>query len=187
LAAELTLPDLVAAGDRALQLGCAEEEIAGLVRSNSGRRGNVLARQAAVMLDRRSRSRPESHLRVAVEVAGLDCFEVNEPIVGEFGEWLAEPDLSCTEAKIALEYQGDEHARVGRMRKDITRLADLRRGGWLVLLYGPAEVFGRPWQIGPELRQLVGQRAPHLLRRDRTAGAREIASRVVDERMSGQW
>ena len=176
LAAELTLPDLVAAGDCALRLGCTEEEIAGLIRTKAGHRGNMLARHAAAMLDRRSRSRPESHLRVVVRQAGLDCFEVNEPIVSGHGEWLAQPDLSCAEAKIALEFQGAEHARVGRMRKDITRLADLRRAGWLALLYGPAEVFGRPWQIGPELRQLVRQRAPHLLRGDRKVGVRQIVS-----------
>ena len=175
LAADLSLPDLVAAGDRALQLGCPADELAVLLRSMSRRRGNARARRAAGLLDKRSRSRPESHLRVAVRLAGLDCFEVNEPIVDEYGEWLAEPDLSCVAAKIALEYQGSDHAEIGRMRRDISRLTDLRRHGWLVLLYGPAEVFGRPWQIGPELRQLVRQRAPHLLPR-----------RVVSSRTNGQ-
>jgi very-short-patch-repair endonuclease len=165
LAAELTLPDLVAASDRALQLGCRREDIAQLLRGMVRRRGNALARRAVPLLNARSRSRPESHLRVAVRQAGLDCFEVNEPITDDHGGWLAEPDLSCREARIALEYQGLDHAEVGRMRRDITRLTDLRRHGWLVLLYGPAQVFGHPWQIAPELRQLIGQRAPELLRR----------------------
>jgi very-short-patch-repair endonuclease len=176
LAVEIPLPDLVAAGDRALQLGCSPDEIVSLVRSRSGRRGNTLARRAACLLDKRSRSRPESHLRVAVRLAGLDFFEVNEPVVDEYGEWLAEPDLSCAEAKIALEYQGSEHAETRRMRRDITRLTDLRRRGWLVLWYGPAEVFARPWQIAPELRQLIRQRAPQLLH----------GRRVVSSRASGQ-
>jgi len=104
---------------------------------------------------------------LAVRAAGLQCFEVNEPVLDEVGEWLAEPDLSCAEAKIALEYQGSDHADLLRMRRDITRATDLRQRGWLVLSYGPAQVFGRPWQIGPELRQLVEQRAPHLLRPSR--------------------
>jgi very-short-patch-repair endonuclease len=167
LAADLSLPDLVAAGDRALQLGCSIAQIEEQLRSMAHRRGNHAARLAAPLLDRRSKSRPESHLRVAVRAAGLRCFEVNKPVVDEVGEWLAEPDLSCAEAKIALEYQGSDHADVARMRRDITRTTDLRQRGWLVLLYGPAQVFGRPWQIGPELRQLVEQRAPRLLRSSR--------------------
>ncbi|HJQ02237.1 MAG TPA: DUF559 domain-containing protein [Jatrophihabitans sp.] len=167
LAADLSLPDLVAAGDRALQLGCSIAQIEEQVRSMAHRRGNRAARLAAPLLDGRSKSRPESHLRVAVRAAGLHCFEVNKPVVDEVGEWLAEPDLSCAEAKIALEYQGSDHADVARMRRDITRATDLRQRGWLVLLYGPAQVFSRPWQIGPELRQLVEQRAPGLLRSSR--------------------
>lgn len=169
LAADLSLPDVVAAGDRALQLGCSIDEISELVRVMAGRRGNRRARQAVPLLDQRSRSRPETHLRIAVRLAGLDCFEVNEPIIDDAGEWLAEPDLSCSEAKIALEYQGSDHVDLRRMRRDITRTTDLRQRGWLVLCYGPAQVFGRPWQIGPELWQLVGQRAPRLVRRGRIA------------------
>ena len=51
------------------------------------------------------------------------------------------------------------------MRADITRSVDLRTEGWLVLYYGPAQVFGRPWQIAPELRAVVRERAPRLIRR----------------------
>jgi very-short-patch-repair endonuclease len=167
LAADLSLPDLVAAGDRALQLGCSIEAIHEMTRIMTRQRGNRQARQAAPLLDRRSRSRPESHLRVAVRLAGLDCFEANRPILDDVGAWLAEPDLSCAEARIALEYQGSDHADPARMRRDITRAIDLRQRGWLVLFYGPAQVFGRPWQIGPELWQLMAERAPRLVRRGR--------------------
>lgn len=163
LATDLSLPDLVAAGDRALRLGCRIAEIEELLRVMAGRRGNRRARIAAPLLDARSRSRPESHLRVAVRDGGLDCFEVNVPIFDRHGQWLAEPDLSCVQARIALEYQGIDHADPARMRADITRAADLRQRGWLMLAYGPAEVLGRPWQIVPELRELIRQRAPGLL------------------------
>ena len=91
-------------------------------------------------------------------------FEVNDPVYRDEGGWLAEPDLSLDEAKIALEYQGSDHAEVKRMRKDITRFTDMRRDGWLTLPYGPAEVFGQPWLIKPEVREIVRLRAPHLLR-----------------------
>jgi hypothetical protein len=99
------------------------------------------------MLNGRSRSRPESHLRVAASAPDLPPLAVNEAVYRDVGGWLAEPDLSLAEAKIALEYQGADHAKVKRMRKDITRGTDMRREGWRCLPYGPVEVFGRPWQI----------------------------------------
>jgi very-short-patch-repair endonuclease len=105
---------------------------------------------------------------VAASAPDLPRFEVNVAVYRADGRgWLAEPDLSLDEAKIALEYQGEDHAQLAQMRKDITRETDLRREGWRCLQYGPAEVFGRPWQIAPELRALIRERAPHLLRRER--------------------
>jgi hypothetical protein len=164
LAAELPLADLVAAGDRALQLGCTREDIATTIARSRRMRGVQLARLAVPMLDERSRSRPESHLRVAASAPDLPRLQVNVAVYRDEGGWLAEPDLSLAEAKIALEYQGEDHADVARMRKDITRGADMRREGWACLFYGPAEVFGRPWQIAPELRLLIRKRARQLLR-----------------------
>lgn len=168
LARAFGVPDLVAAGDSALRLGCTVEELAATLRRCPRARGARRAAIALPLLDARSRSRPESHLRVAASAADLPHFEVNVAIYRDHGRgWLAEPDLSLAEAKIALEYQGEDHADVQRMRKDISRETDLRREGWKCLSYGPAEVFGRPWQIAPELRALIKERAPHLLRRRR--------------------
>lgn len=163
LATQLSLPDLVAAGDRALQLGTTEDELWDMARQLAGQRGVRAARYALGFLNARSASRPESHLRFAVEEAGLSCFNVNVAIRDRYGQWLAEPDLSCEDARIALEYQGADHASIVRMRRDITRETDLRRNEWLTLYYGPAEVFGRPWLIAPEVRRLIRRRAPGLL------------------------
>ena len=163
LAAELRQADLVAAGDSALRLGTTVEEIIVLVARGRRVPGIVRARDTVGLLDGRSRSRPESHLRVAVAHLKLP-FLVNEPVYRDAGGWLAEPDLALVEAKLALEYQGIDHADPDRMRRDITRFADLRAEGWLALPYGPAEVFGRPWQIAAEVRAAVRSRAPALLR-----------------------
>jgi hypothetical protein len=168
LGAVLPLADLVAAGDSALRGGCPIEELADAVERSRHVRGVLNARNALPLLDARSRSRPESHLRMAILGPDMPRFEVNEAVYRDAGGWLAEPDLSLAEAKLALEYQGSDHADVGRMRKDITRGVDLRREGWLVLEFGPAEVFGRPWQIRPEVRYRIAERAPHLLPRRRS-------------------
>lgn len=167
LAAVLAVPDLVAAGDSALRGGCTLEQLQGAVSRSVRLRGVRRAREALPLLDKRSRSRPESHLRVAVSAPDMPRFEVNEPVYRDDGGWLAEPDLSLAEARLALEYQGADHADLKRMRKDITRDTDMRRERWLTLAYGPAEVFKRPWEIRPEVRRFIRERAPHLLRPSR--------------------
>jgi hypothetical protein len=163
LAGALSLPDLVAAGDYVLRAGVSAAELAAVIDRTDHAPFSKVARQALPMLDGRSRSRPESHLRVAVSGPGMPRFEVNVPVYREEGGWLAEPDLSLEEAKLALEYQGADHAEVRRMRRDLTRGVDLRSDRWLSLPYGPAEVFGRPWVIRAEVRETVLERAPWLM------------------------
>jgi len=133
------------------------------LRASSRRHNAKRAYAALELLDERSRSRPESHLRVAISGPGMPRFEVNVAIYRSEGGWLAEPDLSLKEARLALEYQGADHAALKRMRKDITRFTDMRRDEWLTIPYGPAEVFGQPYLIKPEIRHLIGIRAPQLL------------------------
>jgi hypothetical protein len=103
-------------------------------------------------------------MRVAISSPQLPKFEVNMPVYRAEGGWLAEPDLSLPEARLALEYQGEDHAEKKRMRKDITRATDMRDDEWLIHDYGPNEVFVRPSVIFREVLRDVGRRAPHLLR-----------------------
>ena len=60
-----------------------------------------------------------------------------------FGGWLAEPDLHYAQARLALEYNGAEHASLARMRKDSVRLLDLQRAGWEVRTYTAVHAFSR--------------------------------------------
>lgn len=163
LARYLDLPDLVAAGDSALRAGAKLHQLAALLDASPFAPRSRTARRALDLLDARSRSRPESHLRVAVSGLSIEPFGVNTAVYRAESGWLAEPDLSLPAAKLALEYQGSDHAEIARMRKDITRFADLRSENWLVLPYGPAEVFSRPSAIRAEVRREIWQRAPHLL------------------------
>lgn len=148
LARVLTIPDLVAAGDSALRGLTSRTALSRAVAANAKRPGAGNARRALPVLDGRSRSRPESHMRYALVSSGLPAPKVNEPVYDEHGEWLAEPDLAYDDVRIALEYNGADHADVSRMRRDMTRALDMvDRGGWLTLGFGPTEVFRRPDQI----------------------------------------
>jgi hypothetical protein len=155
LADRLVPADLVALGDSALRGTATVEEMQMLVKRAYHRRGVVLARRVLPLLDARSRSRPESHLRFILVDAGLPAPAVNEPIYDSFGGWLAEPDLSYKDVRLAIEYNGAAHAEIERMRRDITRELDIElRGNWRTVVFGPTEVFQRPDQVVLHVRKL---------------------------------
>lgn len=109
-------------------------------------------------LDARSRSRPESHLRFGLVSAGLPRPDVNEPIFNDHGEWLAEPDLSYKDARLAIEYNGALHAGRDRMRRDMTRGIDVIDGKWWSMPVGPVEVFQRMDRLAGVIRRLRQER-----------------------------
>lgn len=155
LADRLSPPDLVAVGDSALRGAASTEEMEILLKRANHRRGVVLARRVLPLLDSRSRSRPESHLRFALVDAGLPKPAVNEPIYNSRGEWLGEPDLSYDDVLLAIEYNGAAHAEIERMRRDITRELDIEiRGNWRTVVFGPTEVFRRPDEVVLHVRRL---------------------------------
>lgn len=166
LAETLSMPDLIAAGDSALRGAATLADLGAVLAQAFHRRGVVRGRAALKLLDARSRSRPESHLRYALVSSGLPAPEVNKAIYTNTGEWLAEPDLHYGEARLALEYNGADHAEPDRMRRDLTRDVDIQhRGGWRIVAFGPAEVFRRPEQTAAFVRELLRECAPQLLRR----------------------
>jgi hypothetical protein len=168
LAGVLSMPDLVAAGDSVLR-GQHADDLDEMLRRARGRRWIRKARAAREFLDGRSRSRPESHLRYALVSNGLPTPEVNRAIYTASGEWLAEPDLHYKRARLALEYNGDEHASKGRMRKDITRTLDILDDDWLTIPFGPVQVFDRPEQCASRVRRYLDLRDPGWWRRPRVA------------------
>jgi len=168
LAEILPLGDLVAAGDSAIRLGLATaERLAQALRARRSRRGCRVATRALPLLDGRSRSRPESRLRVVIVLAGLPRPAVNTAVVDEHGGWLAEPDLSYQAARLGIEYQGAVHAEPRRMRRDVSRHMDLRRAGWEMLYYTADQVFSHPDVIVRDVTTALRDRAPHLLRPSR--------------------
>lgn len=160
LGERLSMPDLVAAGDSALRAGASLDQLA-MMAARARRRGGIVRVRAALpLLNARSRSRPESHLRYALVSSGLPEPAVNEPIHDQYGQWLGEPDLSYDDVQLAIEYNGADHAKVRRMRRDITREVDIGfRGRWRTVTFGPVEVFGRPDQIASYVRELRRERA----------------------------
>lgn len=163
IAALLDVYDLVAAGDRALQVGADIAELQQRTAALRRLRGTTRCRAAAPILHSGSRSRPESRIRAALSLAGLPMPEVNQPIFDEHGQWLAEPDLHYKAARLAIEYNGSDHASVERMRKDATRTLDMLRADWLVRIYTAVDAFRRLDGVVADTRDILMRRAPELL------------------------
>jgi hypothetical protein len=163
LAAILDVYDLVAAGDSALRAGADHARLCGRVAVQHRRRGTRAARRTVVHLDARSRSRPESRIRAALVLAGLPKPQVNRAIYDEFGQWLAEPDLHYREAKLALEYNGADHAGIKRIRQDSVRLLDQQREEWEIRTYTAPHAYSRLHEVVDDVTTLLSRRAPELL------------------------
>lgn len=65
---------------------------------------------------------------------GLPCPRVNDPIYDPEGRFVALPDLSYRELKIAIEYDGDVHRTDPRTwRRDIARRQAMEALGWRII------------------------------------------------------
>jgi very-short-patch-repair endonuclease len=151
----LSLPDLVAAGDflirRDLPL-TTHGRLGEAVRQFPGRRGKPRLRVAVELLNDRSESRRESHLRVILVQARIPGLEVNWPITTAGGHHYR-ADLAFPQKKMVIEYQSRYHGDEVQRRKDMTRRARLEADGWYVMevnaddLRDPAELVHRIRQV----------------------------------------
>lgn len=135
--------DLVCAGDALVRHWCGLDELrqAARVRSVRGRRARAALAYVRCDVD----SAPETRLRLLLVLAGLP-----EPVVGRDvhdagGRWIARPDLSYPELRIAIEYEGEHHRTDPRQwARDIARQEQLEALGWIVLRITAQDLYVRP-------------------------------------------
>ena len=135
LADLLALVDLVVVGDAIVRLGlCSPERLCAEAATARTRR-SLLARRAAVLVRPRVDSPMESRLRLLLVLAGLPEPRTNVDVRADDGLWLARPDLSYPELRIAIEYDG-RHQLLDdeQWAHDIGRKEALDRRGWRVIV-----------------------------------------------------
>ncbi|HET8616939.1 MAG TPA: DUF559 domain-containing protein [Actinomycetales bacterium] len=159
LAARLSLVDLVVVADAALRRGLVTTaQLATTVETWSTRPGAALLRRALPLVEPRTDSPMETRLRLLLVLAGLP-----QPVAGRdvalTGAWIARPDLSYPELRIAIEYDGDHH-RVDRQQwqSDIYRRRLLEEAGWLVLVFTADDVLRRPDETVRRVRSALQSR-----------------------------
>lgn len=125
----------------------------------AGRRGVARLRTALPNIRERTDSLMESRTRLTLVRAGLPCPEVNVPVHDAAGRFLAMPDLTYREPRLALEYDGDVHRteRATWMR-DIRRRESLQAAGWAVMTVVSDDVQRFPYALAGRVRALLRTR-----------------------------
>jgi hypothetical protein len=136
LAALLPAPDLFVLGDGLMRAGHMDcDDLARrLVRADRVR-GVVRARRWAPHLTGASGSPRESLLRYWLLDSDLPEPAVQLPIIDRSGRRVARADLGYADWKIALEYEGRQHADPVQFDRDVDRYSLMAADDWLVLRF----------------------------------------------------
>lgn len=143
LAAGLPPAELVAVGD-ALLCGqhLDDESLARRLERAARVRGVVRARKCARRLDGRAASRPESLVRYWLVTSGLPDPQPQVPVDDRWGRRVTHADLGCPEWKLALEYEGRQHAHLDQFGRDVDQYSLMAADGWLVLRFAARHLSG---------------------------------------------
>lgn len=136
LAQHLPPPELVAVGDALFRNGrLTPDRLAKRLARADRVRGVVRARECAPLLSPRAMSRPESLVRYWLLTSDLPDPEPQIPVLDRWGREVAHADLGYRGWKVALEYEGRQHAEVEQFDRDIDRYSLMAADGWLVVRF----------------------------------------------------
>ncbi len=158
LAAGLPPAELVAVGDALLRAG--RMDAASLARrlERADRvRGVVRARGCASRLDGRAASRPESLVRYWLATSDLPDPQLQVPVHDRWGREVTHADLGYPEWKVALEYEGRQHADPDQFGRDVDRYSLMAADGWLVLRFAGRHL-GSPVIVVDRTRRALSSR-----------------------------
>lgn len=143
LAPHLRPPDLVAVGDALMRGGHLTPDGLEERLHRAGRvRGVVRARACAPLLSPHAMSRPESWIRYWLTVSDLPTPQAQLPVCDARGREVAHVDLGYEKWRIALEYEGLQHADREQFGRDVDRYSLMAADGWLVLRFAARHVRG---------------------------------------------
>lgn len=136
LATSLPAAELVAVGDALYRDGHLDAgTLADRLARADGVRGVVLARACAPLLTPLAASRPESLVRHALLSSGLPRPVVQVPVRDRWGRTVGHADLGWPDWKVALEYEGRQHADHDQFGRDIDRYSLMAADGWLTVRF----------------------------------------------------
>jgi hypothetical protein len=150
--------DLVALGDALMRAGVLTREdlMRRLARADRVR-GVVAARAWAPRLTALAGSHQESVLRYWLLASDLPDPEVQLPIYDRWDRRVVHADLGYEEWRIALEYEGRQHAERDQFGRDVDRYSLMAADGWLVLRFAARHVGGPMVPVDRTRRALLSR------------------------------
>lgn len=115
-----------------------------LLHGPPGARGCRQLRRAVDLANPLAESAMETRLRLVLVLGGLPEPVLQHPVVDGRGRLLARVDLAYPEARLALEYDGQEHFQDGPSRRDRARDLALDDLDWLTLRFTRDDVLLTP-------------------------------------------
>ncbi|MDP9392604.1 MAG: hypothetical protein M3P89_14845 [Actinomycetota bacterium] len=133
--------DLVAIGDSLLRGGHMTVDTLTERLARADRvRGVVRARACAPLLSGKAMSRPESLIRYWVATSDLPSPRAQIPVHDRWGVVRAHADLGFEQWKVALEYEGRQHADDDQFGRDIDRYSLMAADGWVTLRFAKRQL-----------------------------------------------
>ncbi|MDF9878006.1 endonuclease domain-containing protein [Cellulosimicrobium cellulans] len=165
LAGSSSVEELVVLGDAIVRRRRPPTTVAALRRAvhgaPAGTRGIARLRGALDLVRPGTDSPMESRTRLLLVSAGLSCPLVNLPVHDTAGVFVAMPDMTYPEARIAIEYDGDVHRTDPRTwRRDIARKQRLEELGWRVIVVTADDVYLHPAQLVTRVRAALRRPQP---------------------------
>ena len=159
LASLLYLVDLVVVADAMLRVFDIEAgRLVAECARMSGR--HAAAARCAGALARDGVDSPmETRLRLLIVLAGLPEPTVNHTVRADDGEMILRFDLSYPELRLAVEYDGRQHAEDDRQwQRDLRRREDLDELGWRIIVVTATGLFRRPEHTLMRIRKALASR-----------------------------
>lgn len=157
LAEQLTLVDLVVAGDHMVRVGLVDPGQLRRFCAESRHRGARRARQAAGYVRPGVDSPMETRTRMLIVLAGLPEPEVNA-LVGD-GVDFRKYDLSYRRSRTIVEYDGRHHVeRVEQWESDLGRRERIDDDGWRILVVTAKDIYRTPEQTLARIHRVLRER-----------------------------
>jgi hypothetical protein len=150
MAAVLPPHELLALGDALMRAAVLDaHQLARRLDRADRVRGVVRARAWAPRLTHLAASHPESVVRYWLLTSDLPEPEIQIPVHDRWGRPVVHADLGYARWKVAVEYEGRQHADRDQFGRDVDRYSLMAADGWLVLRFaarhlgGPRDVVER--------------------------------------------
>ncbi|MDN5916984.1 MAG: DUF559 domain-containing protein [Pseudonocardia sp.] len=122
-----------------------------------GARGTSALDDAVRRADPRSGSPMETRMRLLLIGAGLPVPELQYPVQDPVAGTVVWLDLAYPDLRIGIEYEGPDHLRPERVRRDIRRGTDLVDHGWRIYRFVGHDVLGTPDRTVAMIRRGIEQ------------------------------